>query len=86
MMSSTITQTRPLTSPTTFITSAVPSSLRRLSTIASSGSSAWHARARFGAADVGRHQRQAVVGLPRQCYSMITGAANRVVHRDVEEP
>jgi hypothetical protein len=47
MMSSMITQTRPFTSPMTFITSAVPSSLRRLSMIASSASSRFaHARAR----------------------------------------
>ena len=36
MMSSWMMQVRPRTSPTTFITSAVPSSLRRLSMIASS--------------------------------------------------
>jgi hypothetical protein len=39
MMSSWMIQVRPVTSPTTFITSAVPSSLRRLSIIASSASS-----------------------------------------------
>ena len=47
MMSSAITQVRPPTSPITFITSAVPSSLRRLSITASSASSRFaYARAR----------------------------------------
>ena len=39
MMSSAMTQVRPRTSPITFITSAVPSSVRRLSMTASSASS-----------------------------------------------
>ncbi len=67
MMSSAMTQVRPATSPITFITSAVPSSLRRLSIDGQFRVEALGVGAgALGAAGVGRDDGQLLVGLARQ--------------------
>jgi hypothetical protein len=69
----------------TFITSAVPSSVRRLSMTASSAFRRLAYARAFGAARVGRHHRQVRVVHPGQIIDD-DRRREQMVDRDVKEP
>ncbi len=86
MMSSTITQVRPSTSPMMFMTSAWFGLVRRLSTIARPADRRLaKARARSTPAGVGRDQHEVGELQAAKLFDQHR-RGEQVVHRDVEEP